>query len=525
MLARSTLPASRDTHKTGRIRVMTVCDKMTTVSALPSMQVLGRYTIYGKIASGGMASVHFGRLRGGEGFARTVAIKRLHPHLAEDPEFRSTLIDEARMAARIHHPNVVPTLDVVSEDRELLVVMEYVYGESVSRLWRLELARGRRIPLPIVSAIAAGALQGLHAAHEAKNDRGLPLGLVHRDVSPQNILVGVDGLSRVIDFGVAKAAGRLQTTREGTVKGKVAYMAPEQIGSGHVTRRADVYAMGVVVWEMLTGKRLFQGDNEASIIVKVLAGGGEKPSRHAPNLPSELDALVMRALAPNADDRFATALEMAEALVRVVPPALSTEVGRWVEEVASDTLAERTARLAEIESSTGVVTVPPPAVALDPRSEPQEALTLLASQPSSLSVEKPSAVRRRLPSRRVMWAGAAGATLLALGVALAMGGRGMELHTSIGAATATTSVPATVAPVPAPTPWQPVATAGAESPAAEPSGPGAVASVPASSAAGPPRALSLPPRPPPPATPPAPSCTVVTDYDSEGQPHFKKVCK
>jgi eukaryotic-like serine/threonine-protein kinase len=492
-----------------------------TVGASPSPQVLGRYTIYGKIASGGMASVHFGRLRGGEGFARTVAIKRLHPHLAEDPEFRSTLIDEARMAARIHHPNVVPTLDVVSEDRELLVVMEYVYGESVSRLWRLELARGRRVPLPIVSAITVGALHGLHAAHEAKNDRGLPLGLVHRDVSPQNILVGVDGLPRVIDFGVAKAAGRLQTTREGTVKGKVAYMAPEQIGSGHVTRRADVYAMGVVVWEMLTGKRLFQGENEAAIIVKVLAGSGEKPSRHAPNLPSELDALVMKALAPNADERFGTALEMAETVVRVVPPALSTEVGRWVEEVAADALAERTARLAEIESSTGVVAVLPAADALDPPSDRIEAPTLIASQSSSLSVERPSTVRR-LPLRRVMWAVAVCAGLLSLGLAIALGGRGAEPRAS-GAAAATTSAPETAAPVPAPAPsGQPVASAGEESP-----GPARASAPPepVSSPAVAPRSLPPPRRPPPPSTPPASSCTVVADYDSEGQPHFKKVCK
>src|SRR5271170_1455926 len=163
----------------------------------------GRYTIYGKIASGGMASVHFGRQRGGEGFARTVAIKRLHPHLAEDPAFRATLIDEARMAARIHHPNVVPTLDVVTAGGELLVVMEYVRGESLARLLKIERARSRRVPLSIVSAIATGALHGLHAAHEATSDTGAPLDIVHRDVSPQNLLVGVDGLARLIDFGVA----------------------------------------------------------------------------------------------------------------------------------------------------------------------------------------------------------------------------------------------------------------------------------------------------------------------------------
>ena len=225
------------------------------MGTLASPQSIGRYGIYGKIASGGMASVHFGRLLGAVGFSRTVAIKRLHPHLAEDPEFLATMIDEARMAARIHHPNVVPTLDVVSADGELLVVMEYVRGESLSRLLRAEVGSGRRVPLPIASAIVIGALHGLHAAHEATSDRGTPLGIVHRDVSPQNLLVGIDGLARVIDFGVAKAAGRLQTTRDGVLKGKMAYMAPEQLAGREAPRAADVYGMGVVLWETLAGTR------------------------------------------------------------------------------------------------------------------------------------------------------------------------------------------------------------------------------------------------------------------------------
>jgi serine/threonine-protein kinase len=247
--------------------------------------VVGRYAIYGKIASGGMATVHFGRLLGGAGFSRTVAIKRLHPHLAEDAEFRATMIDEARMAARIHHPNVVATLDVVTVDGELLLVMEYVRGESVSSLVKAHITQQKRIPLPIVSAIAIGALHGLHAAHEATNDQGRPLDIVHRDVSPQNILVGVDGLARVIDFGVAKATGRLQTTSEGSIKGKIAYMPPEQLARKALTRAADIYAMGVVLWEMLACRRLFGGDGEMAIIQSVLAGPEGPPSLHAPEVP------------------------------------------------------------------------------------------------------------------------------------------------------------------------------------------------------------------------------------------------
>jgi serine/threonine-protein kinase len=320
-------------------------------------QVVGRYAIYGKIASGGMASVHFGRLIGGAGFSRTVAIKRLHPHLAEDPEVLSTIIDEARLAARIHHPNVVATLDVVATDRELLLVMEYVRGEALSRLVKIETARGRVMPLPITSAIALGALHGLHAAHEATSDHGEPLGIVHRDVSPQNILVGVDGLARVIDFGIAKAAGRMQMTREGTVKGKIAYMSPEQLGGAQVTRSADVYAMGVVLWEALTGRRLFQADSDAALAVQVVNGAKEPPSMYARGVPPSLDALVMRALARTPARRFATAREMAELLTRIVPPALPTDVGEWCAEAARDLLEKRGMVLAEIESSSGIVPI------------------------------------------------------------------------------------------------------------------------------------------------------------------------
>ncbi len=163
------------------------------------------------------------------------------------------------------------------------------------------------MPLAIASAIAIGALRGLHAAHEATSDQGEPLGIVHRDVSPQNILVGIDGMARVIDFGVAKAAGRLQSTQDGQIKGKIAYMAPEQLAGRVVTRTADVYAMGVVLWEVLAGTRLFPGDSQGAVVMKVFEGAPAPPSCHALRLPARLDALVMRALALNPTDRFASA--------------------------------------------------------------------------------------------------------------------------------------------------------------------------------------------------------------------------
>ena len=180
-------------------------------------------------------------------------------------------LDEARLAARIRHPNVVPTLDVVAMAGELFLVMEYVQGESLARLSKAALSRGEPIPPEMVVTMLVGALHGLHAAHEANNDHGEPLGIVHRDVSPHNVLVGTDGVARVLDFGVAKATGRVATTQEGHLKGKMAYMAPEQV-RGTVSRQTDVYAASVVLWETLTGKRLFVGDNDVQVFEKVLRG-------------------------------------------------------------------------------------------------------------------------------------------------------------------------------------------------------------------------------------------------------------
>jgi serine/threonine-protein kinase len=202
------------------------------MAAAPSPTIIGRYALFDRIAAGGMASVHLGRLFGEGGFTRTVAIKRLHAQLALDPDFASMLLDEARLCARIHHPNVVATLDVVSAEAELFLVMEYVVGESLVHLLRASEASPDRASPALVASVMSGVLHGLHAAHEATSDRGELLGIVHRDVSPHNVLVGVDGVARVLDFGVAKALGRVHTTEEGTLKGKVSYMAPEQISEG-----------------------------------------------------------------------------------------------------------------------------------------------------------------------------------------------------------------------------------------------------------------------------------------------------
>ncbi len=309
----------------------------------------GRYVIGDEIAAGGMATVHLGRMLGDAGFARTVAIKRLHPQLAKDPEVCAMLLDEGRLAARIHHLNVVTTLDVVASGDELFVVMEYVHGEALSALIRAAIRRGERMPPRVVAAVLSGALRGLHAAHEARDPQGDPLGVVHRDVSPQNILVGSDGMARVLDFGIAKAAGRMHVTQDGRIKGKFGYMPPEQLHAEVLDRRTDVYAAGVVLWEALVGARLFAGKGQTPDFARLLNPVVDPPSTRARGL-SAYDAVVMRALSREAEGRFPTALAMAEALEACGPVAPTAVVGAWVMDVAGELLAERAARIAAVES-------------------------------------------------------------------------------------------------------------------------------------------------------------------------------
>jgi serine/threonine protein kinase len=299
-----------------------------------------------------MATVHFGRLSGPAGFSRTVAIKRLHPNLAKDPEFVAMFLDEARLAARIRHPNVIPTLDVVATEGEIFLVMDYVQGESLGRLRAAMRAMKRTTDPRIVAAVMSGVLHGLHAAHEAKSEQGQSLNIVHRDVSPQNILVGVEGVARVLDFGVAKAMGRVQSTREGQIKGKIAYMPPEQLRGGKVTRQADVYAAAVVTWETLTGQRLFSGEHEGALVTSILMEPIKAPSEVAPHVPAEFDRVVMRGLERDPAMRYATARDMALDLERCAGIASTSEVGEWVESLAGAELTKRAALMAAIEGAT-----------------------------------------------------------------------------------------------------------------------------------------------------------------------------
>jgi hypothetical protein len=350
-------------------------------------RIVGRYALHSEIAAGGMATVHLGRLLGLVGFSRMVAVKRLHPQFAKDPEFVAMFLDEARLAARIRHPNVVPTLDVVAENGELFLVMEYVHGEPLSKLVRLST---EPIAPQVVAAIVAGALHGLHAAHEATDERGMPLDIVHRDVSPQNVFVGADGIARVLDFGIAKAAGRIQVSREGQIKGKLAYMAPEYVRRGTASRKTDIYAAAVVLWEALTRRRLFEAENEYTLFHKMMEHRVDPPSHFVPGLPAAFDAVAMRGLSRDPAARFETAREMAIALERCAGVASTTEVGEWVARTAAEGLGERARLMTLIESHPahgGVVVAGGSAT-----STPAPPAAMGAAAPRRLSIDAESEV-------------------------------------------------------------------------------------------------------------------------------------
>jgi serine/threonine-protein kinase len=312
--------------------------------------LIGRYALYADIARGGMATVHLGRLCGVAGFTRTVAIKRLHPQYARDPEFVAMFIDEARVASRVRHSHVVSVIDMVALEGELLLVMDYVRGVSLSKLLASRSGE-KRVDPRIAVKIACDTLSGLQAAHETRDEQGEPLGIVHRDISPQNILVDSDGNAHVIDFGVAKALGRVQDTRDGQIKGKLSYMAPEQIRQFKVDRLADVYAVGVVLWEMLAGRRLYHAQEDAAVVYQILEGRHPALREFVPGLPPALEAAVNKALAVDPSQRFANASEMAEELERVVPPAAEREVARWVASTAPGALERQASLMNEIEGS------------------------------------------------------------------------------------------------------------------------------------------------------------------------------
>ena len=284
---------------------------------LAAGDVLGRYELLLPVAQGGMATVWAARMKGTRGFSKIVAIKTMLPALSSDPRFEKMFLSEAEIASRIKHPNVCEILDLGEQEGVLYLVMEWIDGESLVTLLGDCERSGRRIPFAAAAHIGADAARGLHAAHELKDEGGELVGVVHRDVSPHNILVTYDGIVKIVDFGVAKAMARSdhQATNAGHLKGKVHFMAPEQAYCDEVDRRTDVFALGIVLYQLTTGHHPFRADNELATLARITSPEPvPAPSMHVADYPPELAAVLRKALAKEREQRFATMRDFADAL-------------------------------------------------------------------------------------------------------------------------------------------------------------------------------------------------------------------
>lgn len=329
-------------------------------AAHPGTFFLGRYRVVEEIGIGGMASVYLARMDGPGGFQKWVAIKRIHANLVEDDQFVDMFLDEARIAAGINHANVAQVFDLGKDDNTYWIAMEYLHGEPLREIMRRCEERGQLISPDLAARLCADAAEGLHSAHELKGKNGQFLNLVHRDVTPHNLFVTYDGYTKVVDFGIAKVADRLSETRAGTLKGKLAYMSPEQVrGQEDVDRTTDLFALGVVLWELTTGHRLFRMDTDLDTLEKVQACVVPPPSTMVPGYPVELESVVMKALAKRKQDRFQTARDFSRALqtylmrrgVFVGPE----EVAAFVSELFADRIKAREDHLAWAADVTSTI--------------------------------------------------------------------------------------------------------------------------------------------------------------------------
>ncbi len=323
-------------------------------------QKIGRYEVLGQLAIGGMAEILLARLSGPAAFARAVVIKRILRQYARTESFVTMFLDEARVVAQIRHPNVVQVQELGEDGGEIFLVLEYVAGENLSSVLKRSVARDERLEPVLVAHIIAEACAGLHAAHELVSDDGRHQNLVHRDVSPQNLFVAYDGHVKLLDFGVALTEARAARTQAGDVKGKFEYMSPEQVRAEPLDRRSDIFAMGIVLYELSSGRRLFKRSQPARTLDAICKEPITPPSRLVEGFPPALEAIVMKALAKDAADRFATAAEMRRELLEVARElpnpveALAERMQRWFEE----RIAEKEDMLRRVGDGDQVMQVP-----------------------------------------------------------------------------------------------------------------------------------------------------------------------
>jgi serine/threonine-protein kinase len=296
-----------------------------------------------------MASVHLARMDGPGGFQKWVAIKRIHPHLIEDDSFIHMFLDEARIAARISHPNVATVFELGKHDDTYWIAMEYLHGEPLREVMRRTEETGSPMPPEIACRVIADAAEGLHAAHELLGKNGEKLNLIHRDVTPHNLFVTYEGNTKVVDFGIAKFSSRMSSTRAGTLKGKLAYMSPEQVSGETIDRRTDIFALGVVLWELTTGQRLFRMESDLDTLAKVQECNIPRPSSIIRGYPIDLEKIVMKALAKNRGERFKTARELSRMLQSLLMRRglfiASDEVANYVQTIFKERIEKREAHL------------------------------------------------------------------------------------------------------------------------------------------------------------------------------------
>jgi len=360
---------------------------------------LGRYRVVDEIGIGGMASVHLGRMDGPGGFQKWVAIKRIHPHLVEDESFVQMFLDEARVAARISHPNVATVFELGKHDDSYWIAMEYLHGEPLRELMRRTEEIASVMPPEIACRIIADAAEGLHAAHELTGKNGERLNLIHRDVTPHNLFVSYDGTTKVVDFGIAKFASRMSQTRAGTLKGKLAYMSPEQVHGEQIDRRTDIFALGVVLWELTTGQRLFRMESDLDTLAKVQECNVPRPSTLVRGYPIDLEKIVMKALSKNRGERFKTAREFSRALQGLLMRRglfiASDEVAGYVQSIFQERIQKRDAHLRWAAEVTQTINIDRPSVGLVGTRE----VSVSAENPARQEVRPAAGARPMLHSQ------------------------------------------------------------------------------------------------------------------------------
>jgi serine/threonine protein kinase len=355
-------------------RIPVVLDDSTL--NIPGAERFGQYTLLEKIAAGGMAEVWKARMRGVEGFQKTVAIKKILPHMTDNSEFIGMFIDEAKLAAQLSHPNIVHIYDLGKIGRDYYIAMEYVEGKDLRSLLNASRRKGTPLSLGLALLIASRLASSLDYAHRKRDFEGKELGLVHRDVSPQNVLLTREGDVKLCDFGIAKAVSKAGQTQMGSLKGKLQYMSPEQAWGRPVDSRSDIFSLGAVLFEMLTGERLFSGDSEMSILEAVRQGRIRTPRDIDPGIPAEVDEIVTRALAYDVRDRFQSAGEMMQRIEAVlhtlVPSPGPGELAAFLERATAP------------EPSSDVLYIPPPPAPVPPAylPDPEVPPSLFAPDPS-----------------------------------------------------------------------------------------------------------------------------------------------